>query len=191
MYCLWCKPAIRSAVLGRAVDLIAALVAAGPDAVVFLGLDIAGDLSQFEHHAHLRILRVEGQGRGISRAGWPNAPVKPTKAILAARPLAQGEETSVGKISSLCNVAAVLRIVQPLASIGSAPDVAKDILDVDLVVGVYSPSLGTLLVKAQLEPAISLVYAFLVHVVHTPCPDTEAPTVLVSERVAFALGGCQ
>lgn len=169
------------------MHLIATLVIAiGPDTVVLVVLDIARNLRELIRHTHLRILRVEGNGRGVGRAGRPKTVLESTKAVLSTGPLGKGKLTGLLEVGCYRDVAAVNLLVEPLAVVTTCFDLTMNVLDVDCIGGVDREAGLAFLVFAQLELAEALRDAVGGGVVFVVAVAAEEVAVGGKEGVAFA-----
>lgn len=143
----------------RAINLVAALIAILPNAIVLIRFDIARHFHEVERNAHLRILCVESQCRNFRRAGWSNTPLESTQTVFSAWPLAQGELTGYREVCSPGDMTTVLIVVEPLPGVGAGCEIAVNVLDVGLVRRVNGDSGSAFLICAELELAVALAHA--------------------------------
>lgn len=169
------------------MHLITALILPiGPDTVILVCLDVTGHLRQLKRHTHLRVLRVEGDGRVVCRASWANPVLNPTKTVLPTGPLGQGELAGLLEVGGGFDMVPVGARVEPLACVLSALDVAVDVFDVDSIGRVDWLTGLALFVLAEFEFAPALAYAIGAGVVLSVGFAAEKVAVGSTEGVAFS-----
>lgn len=145
----------------RAVNLVTALVPLVPDTVVRIIPNITRHLQELILNAGVRRTGIQADTRATIRASLGKTSTKPSKTVLPARPLGDGEFASIVIVGRLTNVAAVLLVVQPLAAIGCGGECAVQVLEVDLVAWADGQARCTFLIAAELELSWSDVFAEL------------------------------
>lgn len=147
--------------IGAAIDatVTTLVLVVLPGTVVLICANITGDLKEFEFNARVSGAGVQADaGVGVG-AGLSESLVESSKAVLATRPLGDGELSSLAVVGGLCNVAPVECIVEPLVGISSEWQGAVKILDGEFVARVDRQSRGTSLILAELELSRSDILA--------------------------------
>lgn len=139
--------------LAAAINLITALIAILPDAVISIIPEVARYLEKLELNARVLSTGIQTDTRTDIWTSLRKSVDESGKTILPAWPFGDREISGLGKVVCLANVPAILFVVEPLSGIRCSWQRAVEIFDVDLIAGVDRQTRGAFFVSAELELA--------------------------------------
>jgi hypothetical protein len=101
-----------------AIDLIAALIAALPDAVIRIIPDVTRHFHELEFNARVLGTGIQADPRADIWTSLRESIGESGKTILPAGPLGDREASGLGKVVRLADVPTVLFVVEPLPGVG-------------------------------------------------------------------------